>query len=320
MDAWYSAMQSWQEQMNIISKSVDVSALKRWQERMGILSTSVDVSDLKRWQEQMSILSTSVDVSGIKRWQEQIDSISKAIDTSGFSKLQEQISGILHMIDIPMLKWQKEFSDLSKNIETSTLSRWQNAFREFNDLHNIIVEQGNNINDFEIDDKQSDNDFICNKEKLTNEEAIELGEDVKEIVDKALNSSVNRKSNIYTDIHKKYLKWEEKNPIKAGVFKIIISIIIENLIIFFWSAFSTNVKTLVPLIIHEDSTAKSDVVCTVPSNSEIEIYPIKIPYYYYIMYTDPVTGDIYDGCVFKRTTKFEKIEAVDEITLPASLY
>ena len=304
MDAWYSAMNGWQEQINLISKSLNVSVIKDWKDKMAGISQTIDVS-------------------GIKKWQEQINGISKLIGESGLSQYQEQISGILHLLDTPLQKWQKEFMGLSRIIEASVVSKWQETFEEISDLHNAIIEQdGLDISDYRIDyDNQVTEDRVCNIEKLSNEEVVELSEDIKEVFDKALNSAVSKSSsNIHNDIYEKYQKWEVKNPIKAGFFKMVIGIIIENLIIFLWSAFSTSVMTVVPLIMHEDSKASSEVVCTVPANSEVEIYPIRIPYYYYIVYTDPLTGDIYDGCVTKRAAKFEKLEAVDEIILPASLY
>ncbi len=355
MDASYSAFNKWNEQMNNISRAVDMSGLRMWKEQMDAISKAVDMSGITsgitRWQEQINAISKTVDMSGITsgitrwkeqmdaiskaadmsgitlglmRWQEQMNNIYKAVDMSGISIFQEQITGVLNSIEMPVINWHNRFYGLTKSIEISKLTEWQDAFGKFIDVQNIITEHGYSIDNFEIDDynnnDEPDKGLICNTEALSKEETTELEEDINEIVDRAFNYSSSRRLNIYDEINKKYLKWETKNSFKAWIFKIVIAVIIENIVIFLWGVFVSNVKTLVPLIVHEESNAKSEVVCTVPADSAVKLYPLQIPYYYYIMYTDPITGDIYDGCVYKGKTKFEKIEAIDEITLPAALY
>ena len=226
------------------------------------------------------------------------------MDRSALIDIQNQITRISKIFELPaaIKQIQKQINEIysvQKIMSTCgfTESNEQLIYSNFSDGVN-------------------DNEVVENS-VISKEDAKELENDIRDFIDNNIITNSKLKLNKQQQLMAIYNKWAARNPIVAKIFSKIMDFIFQYVISFIISC-AIAVSNSNAIKLHEEQQPNASIVCTIPENSRIELMPIDIPYYYYIIYEDPATGEIYDGYIAKRATKLNKIEVIGEYELPAS--
>lgn len=110
----------------------------------------------------------------------------------------------------------------------------------------------------------------------------------------------------------KFEKWSEKNPLFSGFLVIILISILINIA----SDLVTDAITNARVGIKNRPTENSDTVVIVPDNATVVIISADNPdeNYHKVQYTDPITGDVYEGFISKKSINASPSQINDDVT------
>lgn len=153
-------------------------------------------------------------------------------------------------------------------------------------------------------------------ESLTPEIKAEIAADITQVISNP--NSAQQTS------QQKYIKWKEQHPFLADIYMQVLFPLLVSLIV---SGFSLTIgKALVAkdARVYEEPSSKSTVVVNVTVEQHVNIVNV-VPYYYEVEITDPETGEVMTGYVYKGNIMLnepdvasvqEDDETVTEDTVP----
>ncbi len=161
----------------------------------------------------------------------------------------------------------------------------------FNNLVKNVIETNNNYSD--------SFDGTYSIDSVTNDEVMEVSNDLKLIVSDRLNWQ-QKIANTLT-------KWKEKNPVIAFLLNNIIIVIIVGLITSYFYSAVTSKKSSVKV----EPQYGSPIVCKIEINKDVTVIS-DVPYYYEIKFIDQSDGQTKTGWISKRSVKIIENATLEE--------
>lgn len=141
------------------------------------------------------------------------------------------------------------------------------------------------------DDEHEASDNIA-EEVLTPEIRAEIAADAAEVLFDP--------KQIHTVSQSKYRLWKERHPVLADIYMQVVLVLMASLI--FWGI-QSGVGAIKALVtkdsrVYDEPSSKSNTVVNITVDQSVTIIG-EVPYYYEVEYTDPETGELVTGYIYK---------------------